>query len=77
MINATFGETPAYVRKHMRFELVNTETRFQKLVDDPTFDNAIAMNINDNLCGVMRKDKNIQTNRRRVLYFRYEQITYV
>ena len=53
MNNATFGKTMESVRKRIRFELVNDETRFQKLVNDPTFDNTIIMN--DSLCGVMRK----------------------
>ena len=53
MNNATFGKTMENVRKRIRFELVNDETRFKKLVNDPTFDNAIIMN--ENLTGVMRK----------------------
>ena len=53
MNNATFGKTMENIRKRIRFELVNDETRFQKLVNDPTFDNTIIMN--DSLCGVMRK----------------------
>ena len=52
MNNATFGKTMENVRKRIRFELVNNETRFKKLVNDPTFDNVIPMN--DDLCGVMR-----------------------
>ena len=53
MNNAVFGKTMENVRKRIRFELVNDDTRFQKLVNDPTFDACVVMN--DNLCGVMRK----------------------
>ena len=61
MNNATFGKTMENVRKRIRFELVNDETRFKKLVNDPTFDNAIIMN--DNLCGVMRKKASVKLDK--------------
>ena len=53
MNNATFVKTMENVRQRIRFEMVNDETRFKKLVNDPTFDNAII--INENLTGVMRR----------------------
>ena len=53
MNNAVFGKTMENVRKRIGFELVNDETRFKKLVNDPTFDHAIIMN--ENLTGAMRK----------------------
>ena len=59
MINATFGKSLENVRKHVRFELVNNSERFQKLVNDPMFDGGLPININDNLCGVTRREANI------------------
>ena len=53
MSNSVFGKTMENVRKRCRFEMVNDETRFKKLVNDPTFDHAII--INENLTGVMRR----------------------
>jgi hypothetical protein len=58
IINAIFGKTLENVRKHLKFELVNKEERFQKLVNDPTFTGNTIM-INDNLCGVMRTNKKV------------------
>jgi hypothetical protein len=53
MNNACFGKTMENIRKRIRFELVNDDKRFQKLVNDPCFDSTVIMN--DSLCGVMRK----------------------
>ena len=58
MCNAVFGKTIENKRKHINYELVNKEERFQKLVNDPTFIGNTVM-INDNLCGVMRNDKTV------------------
>jgi hypothetical protein len=51
--NCVFGKFIENVRKHIRFEMVNDETRFQKLVNDPCFDNTVCLN--ESLCGVTRK----------------------
>ena len=53
MNNAVFGKTLENVRQRTPFELVNSEKRFQKLVNDPLFDGCVV--INDSLCGITRK----------------------
>ena len=61
MNNAVFGKTLENVRQRIRFELVNDETRFQKIVNDPTFDNCIVMN--ESLCGMMRKKATVKLDK--------------
>src|SRR5690606_14395524 len=53
MNNAVFGKTMENVRKRIRYELVNDQTRYQKLVNDPTFSDCTF--INNNVCGISRK----------------------
>jgi hypothetical protein len=61
MNNAVFGKTLENVRQRIRFELVNDETRFQKIINDPTFDNCIVMN--ESLCGMMRKKATVKLDK--------------
>ncbi|HRP37489.1 MAG TPA: hypothetical protein PLS50_06815, partial [Candidatus Dojkabacteria bacterium] len=52
MNNAVFGKTMENVRKRIRYELVNNQKRFQKLVNDVTFRECDV--INQDLVGVSR-----------------------
>ena len=49
------------VRKRIRFEMVNDEIRFKKLVNDPTFDNSIIFN--NSLCGVTRTKAKVKLDK--------------
>ena len=52
MNNAVYGKTMEDKRNHMDFELVNTEVRHEKCVNNPTFKNRFI--IKENLVGVER-----------------------
>jgi len=52
MNNAVFGKTMENVRKRIRYELVNNEKRYQKLVNDVTFKDCDV--IGENLVGISR-----------------------
>ena len=50
MNNAVYGKTMENVRNHMDFELVSTQTRLQKCINNPNYKNRHI--INENLVGV-------------------------
>ena len=50
MNNAVYGKTMEDKRKHMDFELVDNDVRYEKCVNNPTFKNRFI--INENLVGV-------------------------
>ena len=56
MNNAVYGKTMENVRNHMDFELVSTQQRLQKCVNNPNYKNRHI--INENLVGV-EKTKSI------------------
>src|SRR5436305_1681410 len=50
--NAVFGITMENVRKRIRFEIVNDQTRLRKVFNDPTYSSSVIYN--ENLVGVLR-----------------------
>ena len=61
MNNAVFGKTMENVRNRIRFELVNTEKRHSKLLNDPTFTDSVKLN--DSLYGVSRSKTEVHLDK--------------
>ena len=61
MNNSVYGKTMENVRNHIDFELVNSATRFQKLVNNPTYKHRHI--INENLVGIEKEKHTVELNK--------------
>ena len=61
MNNAVYGKTMENVREHINFELVDTQERYAKCVNNPTFKHRHI--INENLVGVEKLKEKVKLNK--------------
>ena len=61
MNNAVYGKTMENVREHINFELVDTQERYAKCVNNPTFKHRHI--INENLVGVEKLKEKVKRNK--------------
>ena len=61
MNNAVYGKTMENVRNHIDFELVSTQERMQKCINNPTYNNSHI--INDELVGVAKIKNELLLNK--------------